>query len=202
MGNCDCCPEGMEIMETMEKNDANLGAVFQEMRKSRGFSLRQLAAETGLTASMLSQIERDLVNPSINTLRVIAKALDVPMYKFFLGETVDEQLVVRKGGRLTIGRPETDDIIYELLTPKLNEKIEFCMMHVPPHNNSSTLKSQHAGDEVAYVVNGSIKLFVNEVLYELGTGDSVMMPAGSIHRWQNDGEETVDVLFAVTPASF
>lgn len=42
-----------------------------------------------MTASMLSQIDRDLVNPSINTLKLISMALDVPMYKFFLSEEED-----------------------------------------------------------------------------------------------------------------
>ena len=48
----------------------------------RSMSLRELAKRAGTTASMLSQIERNLVNPSISTLKSIAQALEVPMFKF------------------------------------------------------------------------------------------------------------------------
>lgn len=66
-------------------DDLDIGSVLQARRGEKKISLRQLAERTGLTASMLSQIERNLVNPSINTLKVIAAALEIPMYKFFMG---------------------------------------------------------------------------------------------------------------------
>lgn len=53
----------------------NIGMKVQEFRKKRGLSLRDLAAEVGLSPSMLSQIESNSVNPSINTLKNIAEAL-------------------------------------------------------------------------------------------------------------------------------
>lgn len=183
-------------------NDTDIGSVLQNFRKMKGISLRQLASETGITASMLSQIERDLVNPSINTLKVIAKALDVPMYKFFLGEHVNENPVVRKGARITLGRPEVNDMVYELLTPTVNDKIECCMMHVPPKNDSCKVESMHEGDEVAYVVRGQITVFINDIPYDLHAGDSVMISAGNIHRWQNEQDEVAAVLFVVVPALF
>lgn len=87
--------------------DLDIGSVLQNCRSARNISLRQLAEKTGMTASMLSQIERNLVNPSINTLKLISMALDVPMYKFFLSEEEDRDLVVRRDARITLGRPET-----------------------------------------------------------------------------------------------
>ena len=62
--------------------DINLGKKVQDFRNKSGMSLRELAKRAGLTASMLSQIERDLVNPSIGTLKAIAQALDVPCSSF------------------------------------------------------------------------------------------------------------------------
>ena len=73
-------------------DDLDIGSVLQASRGEKKISLRQLAERTGLTASMLSQIERNLVNPSINTLKVIAAALEIPMYKFFMGGGADKNL--------------------------------------------------------------------------------------------------------------
>mgnify|MGYP000685968790 FL=1 len=63
--------------------EIDLGKKIQDFRNMRSMSLRELAKRAGTTASMLSQIERNLVNPSISTLKSIAQALEVPMFKFF-----------------------------------------------------------------------------------------------------------------------
>lgn len=157
---------------------------------------------TGMTASMLSQIERNLVNPSINTLKLISMAP---------GRS-DVQVFPQRGGgpgpggprdaRITLGRPETEDIVYELLTANVSGDIEFCMMHVPGKNDSHNVETMHHGEEVAYVVKGRITVYVNDVPYELEEGDSVLIPPESLHRWKNDGDEECDVLFAITPPSF
>ena len=61
-----------------------LGERIRAIRKERGKSLSQLSALTGLTASFLSQGERDVSDPAITSLRKIAKALDVPIFYFLL----------------------------------------------------------------------------------------------------------------------
>ncbi|EPZ54464.1 helix-turn-helix family protein [[Clostridium] sordellii ATCC 9714] len=45
-------------------------------------TIKEVANITGVTPSLLSQIERGLSNPSINTLKLISKALDVPLFYF------------------------------------------------------------------------------------------------------------------------
>ena len=62
--------------------DINLGKKVQDFRNMRGMSLRELAKRAGMTASMLSQIERDLVNPSISTLKAIARRWKCPCSSF------------------------------------------------------------------------------------------------------------------------
>lgn len=64
----------------MEEMD--IGGRIQEYRKAAGMSLRELAAHAEISPSMLSQIENNAVNPSINTLKSIAEVLQIPLYKF------------------------------------------------------------------------------------------------------------------------
>ena len=77
--------------------DINLGARVRQFRNMRGLSLRELAARAGTTPSMLSQMENNGVNPSINTLKSLAAALQVPLFKFFQDENKEEKVIVRKG---------------------------------------------------------------------------------------------------------
>ena len=147
--------------------DINLGKKVQDFRNKSGMSLRELAKRAGLTASMLSQIERDLVNPSIGTLKAIAQALD-----------------------------DT------LLTPDVRGSIEFCMMSIPPGLTSGRNPQEHVGEEVAYVVRGSVGINVAGISYQLEEGDSIRIPPQTAHQWMNQGGTVVQVIFAITPPSF
>lgn len=181
--------------------DLNLGEKLQSFRTTRKMSIRELSQKTGITPSMLSQIERSLANPSINSLKVIAQALDVPLFYFFKEDSNKKDLVVRGNMRKTIGFPE-QDVTYDLLTPDISGNIEFCMMHIPPNTDSVKVPMSHEGEEVAYVVEGEVELLVGAVTYSLSKEDSVRIPPFTDHKWINNSDSLVKVVFAVSPPSF
>lgn len=181
--------------------DLNIGKKMQEFRAKRGMSIREVAQGANVTASMLSQIERGLVNPSINTLKLISHALEMPMFLFFKeDETLD--MVVRRDKRKTIGHPEQADVLYSLLTPDVKGSIEFCMMVIPPRSGAESITQCHSGEEVAYVLEGPVEIVVDEAVFTLETGDSIRIPAMAVHNWNNHMSVTAKVIFAVTPPSF
>lgn len=184
-------------------DELNIGKKLQMYRAARGLSIRELSDVTGITSSMLSQIEHDQVNPSINSLKTIAAALGVPLYRFFQDDIVTEP-IVRKGKRKTIGRAEqSEDVFYELLTPNTSGSIEFCMMIIPPHTASAEEAHCHIGEEVAYLLEGeSVDLIVEESVYTLYRDDSVRINPFSNHVWKNQTDYMVKVIFAITPPSF
>ena len=59
-----------------------LGEHVRNIRKKRGITLKELAEKTGLSIGYISQIERDLTDPSLSTLRKLSAALDIPTYLF------------------------------------------------------------------------------------------------------------------------
>lgn len=181
--------------------DINLGAKVQQFRTMRKKTLRELAAEAGLTPSMLSQIENNVVNPSINTLKAVAEVLQVPLFKFFQDDNTEDKIVVRRGKYKIIGHPD-EEVVYQLLTPDVNGMIEFCAMTIPPGQASSEKERGHIGEEVSYVEYGRARLFIEEKVYELEKGDCAKIPGMSPHRWENAGDEELKVIFAVTPPSF
>lgn len=181
--------------------EINIGAKVQEYRTQKQYSLRELAARAEMTPSMLSQIEKNTANPSINTLKSIAAALEVPMFKFFQSETVSEDLIVHKGTNIHLGS-EKDGVIYKQLTPDLSGPIEFCLMEIPPHSQTADKEKSHVGEEVAYVMEGCVKISLNKKEFELFEGDSVRIPAGVNHLWNNEQDEYTRIIFAITPPSF
>ena len=180
----------------------NIGAKVQAYRNLRQYSLRRLAELADLTPSMLSQIEKNTANPSINTLKAIAAALDVPMFKFFMDDNLpSEKLVVRKGKTMTLGHSE-EGVTYQLLTPDLSGTIEFCLMEITPKSATATVARSHVGEEVAYVISGDVDILLNNERFSLCPGDSIRIPAGVEHVWENKTDSLSTVIFAITPPSF
>jgi len=182
--------------------ELQLGRRIQQTRMQRGLSVRGLSQLAGITPSMLSQIENEQVNPSIQTLRSLAGAMDVPLYSFFRQEA-PPYAVVTPQKRMNIGRKTEPDVVYELLTPDTKGDIEFCMMIIPPHASSNTLAQSHTGEEVAFVHAGeTVELEMDGRREKLCPGDSVRIPAGTPHCWHNPSEAAVQVIFAISPPSF
>ena len=61
-----------------------IGRIIRNLRLAKNIKLQQLAEMTGISIGGLSQIERDLSNPSLAALVRIAKALEVPIASLFL----------------------------------------------------------------------------------------------------------------------
>ncbi len=182
--------------------ELNLGKKIQTIRTDCGLSIRKAAGLAGITPSMLSQIESGQVNPSINTLRAISQVLETPLYAFFQEEQVDNP-VVHPQDRRTIGSKNEPDVQYELLTPDTKGDIEFCMMIIPPHLSSFRDIRSHDGEEVAFMHSGKqVEIEIEGRTFSLAPGDSVRIPAKARHAWHNRTDETVYVIFAITPPSF
>ena len=182
--------------------DLNIGKKIQELRTRKALSIRKLSSIAGITPSMLSQIENEQVNPSINTLRAFADALEAPLYHFFREESED-QPVVTPNLRKTIGRKDEPDVLYELLTPDTRGSIEFCMMVIPASSSSSSHAQSHVGEEVAFLYSGeTVELEIDTRRFTLRQGDSVRIPPQAQHIWHNHTNAPVQVIFAITPPSF
>ncbi|WP_264737683.1 helix-turn-helix domain-containing protein [Cytobacillus firmus] len=177
----------------------DIGKKVEKFRKVKGYSSRELAKIADITPSMLSQIERGIANPSIQTLKVLAKALDVPTFSFLLEETNTEDLVVRFTERKHM---VVENISYELLSPDFTGTLATAIMNIAPDSSSSDKLLEHKGEEVAYVLEGKIKVYLDESEYILEAGDSVKIPAYMKHKWENNFDEKAAILFSVTPPSF
>ena len=95
----------MSHREDTQRNDQvdlAIGAALRDLRESRGLSARQLAAQAGVSAAMVSRTENGLVSPSISTLSALSRALGVPLVSLFRETASDHTdfTHVKKGGGL------------------------------------------------------------------------------------------------------
>lgn len=179
-------------------SDINIGEKISLIRKKQNLSIRDLAKLAEVTPSLLSQIERGLANPSVNSLKSISSALNVPLFTFFMSEVNKEELIVRSDNRKKVILPGSDDVIYEILSPNDNSNdLEFAIMNLAPNTSSCNDPIHHKGYEIAYILEGEAVLYMDEDKFTLHKGDSVKLPVGVNHRWENQSDKESKVIFAV-----
>jgi len=177
-----------------------LGAKIRSKRQDKGLTIRQLAEQSGLTPGFLSQIERDLAEPSITSLRKIARIIGVPVFHFLLDETKGNP-VVRKRERKILN-PGTGDVVFELLSPDLNRTLEMMIGRIQPGAVSCDETLTHEGEENLYVLAGSMKIQVGSDCFWLEEGDSIYYLSGMPHKIWNTGENELVFISAITPPAF
>jgi len=178
----------------------NIGEKIRETRKSKNLTLQDVARMSGLTTSLLSQIENSKANPSITTLLTIAKILNTPLGSLFdVGEKTDNP-VVRKNER-SVART-ANGIIYYLLTPHLEEKaIEVLYSEFDPGGDTGT-KITHQGIECGIVIEGKLEVQVEEDIYILNAGDTINLDSSRPHRIRNAAESKTSAIWINSPPSF
>ncbi|MFT5340930.1 MAG: transcriptional regulator with XRE-family HTH domain [Paracoccaceae bacterium] len=178
---------------------ATLGADLRSLRKSRGVTLTDLAMRLDRSVGWLSQVERDLSEPSITDLRRIAKHLDVPISLLFGQATApaDEVgYVVRQGARRAIGSSETG-LIEELLSPDLTDDFEVVHSTFKPHSQIGEAVTRPT-QEVAYLLSGKLDVEIGDRIFTIHPGDSFRI-RGEAHRWINPYDEPAVAIWVIAP---
>lgn len=187
----------------MEQTDLTrsrtLGADLRALRKQRGVTLSDLAERLGRSVGWLSQVERDLSEPSVGDLRRISAALDVPMSMLFghaAAPACEAGYVVRAGARRQIGSGE-GGLFEELLSPDLTDDFEMVHSIFAPRSRAGET-IQRATQEVGFVVSGKLDLQIEDRLFTVGPGDSFRI-RGERHEWLNPYDEPAVTIWVIAP---
>lgn len=181
----------------MERDD-QLGRRIRQFRTERELSLAALATRVGVTRSFLSSVERGIAYPSVLVLREIAAALEVPVFMLFT--TAESNGVVVRPSERKLIQPPSSPISYELLSPDLQRKIEMIIMRLQPGAESTA--GAHEGEEVSFLLQGSVIVTIGGVDYEMSAGDTIYFNSGLPHKVRSVGTEQAIMIAAITPPSF
>jgi transcriptional regulator with XRE-family HTH domain len=186
-------------------HERSFGDQIRARRKELGLSLEELAQRTRLTASFLSLVERDMSNPSLESLRHIAEALGVPPFYFSqeneMGQTAVQNPVVRANERIKITFPP-GDVTSELLVPNLRNKLEVFISHVKPSAGNIARTPQMESEECLLVLQGTLRVVLNDQDYDLHEGDSIYIQGFALREICAIGSEEAVFLSAITPPIF
>ena len=178
-----------------------VGPRVRTLREAMDLSLRDLAVRSGVSAPMLSQVERGETSPTLQVAARIAAGLELRLSQLL---RLDEDGIVTVVRRDERRRGGADGHRYEILTPPLpGQRAE-----VSRHTLASGAVTGGPGDppmhepgsrETAVVESGPVVLVIDGARHELGTGDAVTFDADLPHCFENRGEIQAE-FFAVVCA--
>ena len=196
-----------------------VGARIRQARLAKGVSLRALAREIGVSASLVSQIETGKSQPSVSTLYAITTALSVSVEALFdgyEGEAAASPVVAataapatvlhalaafaaepgrRIGPLVTPGERELleldSGVVWERLGHVPGMDVDFLLVTYRPGGSSSSSGGlmRHTGTEYGCLTSGELVLTLGFDEYTLRPGDAVCFESTTPHRYRNDGAE-------------
>jgi transcriptional regulator with XRE-family HTH domain len=180
---------------------AAVGSRVRALREAGGMSLRDLSERSGVSAPMLSQVERGETSPTLQVAARIASGLQLRLSQLLRLDEAGAVSIVRRGERRSGGAGGHG---YEILTPPLpGQRAE-----VSRHTLAPGAATGGPGDppmhepgarETALVERGAVFLQIDGAEHALGAGDCVTFDADLSHHFENRGEEEA-VLLAIVSA--
>jgi XRE family transcriptional regulator, regulator of sulfur utilization len=177
------------LVRTIAAN-GTVGARVRALREGLDLSLRDLADRSGVSAPMLSQVERGETSPTLAVAERIASGLDLSLSQLLRldeGEGVD---VVRRAERRRGG---VGGHRYEVLTPpRPGQRAEVSLHELRPGGATGgpddPPRHEPGARETTVVLNGRLRLHCAGAQHELDEGDAVTFDADLPHRFENPGD--------------
>jgi len=176
-----------------------VGADLRALRKARGLTLSELALKVGRSVGWLSQVERDLAEPTISDLRRLASALDQPLSLFFGPAAAPEHekgYVVRWNSRRSLGSA-AEGLTEQLLSPDLSGSFEIVRSVFDPGAERTEFIARPT-EEAGYLIAGELEMWIGERHFHLKPGDSFRF-RGERYRWRNSGTEPAVAIWVIAP---
>jgi transcriptional regulator with XRE-family HTH domain len=177
-----------------------LGERLKALRQERGLQQRQLAEKSGLTPSMVSQIESGRLTPSLHTLGKLAGALGVPIATLFETRPDGQIHVSRKGNYPVVsfdGSPEKWHVLGAGLFQGKIRAVVSTIARKGRGVQTDKVIIDPGQMKLVYVLEGTVALHYNGDRHVLAAGESAVLDGGVPHSWENLGTKQARALWVI-----
>ena len=179
----------------VEKNDVKLGNRLSSLRKRKRMTLDELSSKSGVSKSILSQIERDLSNPTVSTISRIAKALEENLSDFFSKIDLEDSSTIEKSKEMP--SITSKDGLCDLMILGAGETVNWLQWYLLSMQPNGVLDSSSHGPksfENLTVLEGEIEVEVNEKIEKVKKGDTFRFQTNKRHIIKNSKKKKYKVL--------
>jgi transcriptional regulator with XRE-family HTH domain len=192
-----------ESLERLNKEGGlmKLGYRLKRLRLQRGLTQEELADRCELSKGFISQVERDLTSPSIESLSDMLECLGSNLKNFFADEK--EQAVVFTPNDMfeKVDEELLKGSILWLVPNAQKNSMEPILVSMNPGGKTQVMPG-HEGEEFGYVLKGTVVLKIGEKNYKLSQGSSFSVHPVAEHYLENTGKRLAQVLWVSTPPIF
>lgn len=184
-----------------------IGEKIRNIRNEKGITIKELADRINITSGYISQIERDLVEPSLTILRNIASELGVTLATFFSEDTHGGVVQIPLEKRTKIKFADIN-MEYEFLTPSARNRniapnMEVIFFKLSPKSWGSNEVMIHEADECVIVIEGTLEYHIDDKVYTVEKHGSIYIPSNTNHFLYNPDEHIeVQAFGIISPPVF
>lgn len=179
-----------------------IGTRLNQIRKEKNISIARLSEESGVSTGLISQIERELVTPSVVNLWKIAKALDTNINYFFEEEENVQKTIIRAGEHKVI-KAEEGRSIYELFSPADGSRqLDLIKVTLKAGEEYEKELLVHDGEECGMAIKGEVTVCIKDEEFVLHEGDSIYFKSEQPHKYVNRSDKECVSIWAMTPSFF
>ena len=172
----------------------------RDYRLARGLTVRELAARASVSTGLISQVERGIADPSLETMRKIARVLDIPLFSLFQDDEPDKVAVIRRPDRFRVSSPHAT-VTYTRAS-RASGRLEVLEAILEPGSASADAPRGHPSEECVVVLSGRLVVEVLDERYSLDEGDSCHFDSNLPHRFLNESITPTRFLVSVAPPSY
>ena len=178
-----------------KKNELNIGSRLGDLRKRKQMTLDQLSSKSGVSKSILSQIERNISNPTVSTMMRIADALEETLSGFFMN--IDEGKSSSIETSKETPNISSKDGLCELSILGAGETVSWLQWYVLTMKPKGKLPSKSHGSntfENITVISGEVVVYLKKQSETLKAGDTFRFPTNQEHTLMNKSKTISKVL--------
>lgn len=188
-----CCTMSEEVRDM---KNTRIGEKIAEYRQKNGLTLRDFAKQTNLSTALLSQLERNIGNPTLSILSTLAEAMGISVSELVEQKVENAEMILRKEQRKTIVMYQGQTMYDVLACDTCHANLELLLMTLEGKSWTSNGYTQHTQEEeVAYVLQGEVTIDLEGETFVLGEEDTIRILPGRKHKLYNHTDTEVKVLF-------
>jgi transcriptional regulator with XRE-family HTH domain len=177
-----------------------VGANLRRLRSKRGLSLQRLAARSGVSRAMLSQIELGRSAPTITLLWKVARALNVPFSALTSPRDVGLAVVLpARDARLLTNQDGTFST-RALFPSEERHRAEFYEVRLKVNGEERAVPHPPGAIENLVVAGGAVEIEIEQTIHHLGAGDAILFSADIPHAYRNVGRTEAVMYLVMTYA--
>jgi transcriptional regulator with XRE-family HTH domain len=192
-------PTAAKPVHAASSADGAVGSRVRALRESMDLSLRDLSERTGVSAPMLSQVERGETSPTLAVAEKIATGLELTLSQLLRLDEDRHVVVVRSGERRV--RRRRGHLVEELTPPLPGQRADVSVHTLAPGaatgGHADPPIHEPGSRETAVVLDGEVDLFIDGTRHQLGADDSVTFDADLPHHFENNGRAEAHLVAVV-----